>query len=458
MYNRLDDNYHLSNKKALFFNMDQYYKQIGEDPFSVLPLTFHIEKGLKDPEFDRFRSCFNMLEEEKKVKGVELEKKKREFIHSKRKKEGYTSDESFGCLSEEDEEEYLAELGDDIEAHFNIRIPKNVWILKPGENSNRGNGIMVCSTIKEVISEINSAGKADHTHIIQKYIERPLLISNRKFDIRCYGLLTSVNGYMKGYFYEDGYIRTSSSEYDLEDLSNRFIHLTNDAVQKKSDDYGKFENGNKVSYQNFQKYCDTHLPNKKVNFMKDLLPQIRVRLHLMFYIQKIMADTFKATFIKIDPKRRLHSFEIFGYDFMIDEDLKMYLIECNTNPCLELSCPLLARIIPAMLDSAFRIALDPLFPPRTDITAARKNANTLPEMLPINKFELVFDECVEGAQLRETLAGQEAFNLKIDVNEECGTDKGNSDDEDNAIGSESKVNKRKKNGEKGKNNCSDEDC
>jgi tubulin monoglycylase TTLL3/8 len=109
-----------------------------------------------------------------------------------------------------------------------------------------------------------------------------------------------------------------------------------------------------------------------------------------------MADTFKATFMKIDPRRLMHSFEIFGYDFMIDDDLKVYLIEANTNPCLELCCPLLARIIPAMLDSAFRIALDPLFPPRSDLTVARKNANTLPEMLPINKFELIFDERLEG--------------------------------------------------------------
>lgn len=97
--------------------------------------------------------------------------------------------------------------------------------------------------------------------------------------------------------------------------------------------------------------------------------------------------------MKLDPQRRCHSFEVFGYDFMIDEDLKVYLIEANTNPCLELSCPLLARIIPAMLDSAFRIALDPLFPPNSQ----KKNANTLPEMLPINKFELVFDERLEGA-------------------------------------------------------------
>ena len=101
----------------------------------------------------------------------------------------------------------------------------------------------------------------------------------------------------------------------------------------------------------------------------------------------------------IDPVRRAHTFEIFGYDFMIDQNFKVYLIEANTNPCLELSCPLLARIIPAMLDSAFRIALDPLFPPRTDPASGgyKKNINTLPELLPVNKWELVFDEKIEGA-------------------------------------------------------------
>jgi tubulin polyglutamylase TTLL1 len=36
-------------------------------------------------------------------------------------------------------------------------------------------------------------------------------------------------------------------------------------------------------------------------------------------------------------------------DFMIDEDFHPWLIEINTNPCLELSCPLLGRIIPGMV-------------------------------------------------------------------------------------------------------------
>lgn len=48
---------------------------------------------------------------------------------------------------------------------------------------------------------------------------------------------------------------------------------------------------------------------------------------------------------------------------MIDEDLRVYLIEVNTNPCLELSSNLLTRIIPVVVEQTFRIGLDPLFPP-----------------------------------------------------------------------------------------------
>lgn len=68
------------------------------------------------------------------------------------------------------------------------------------------------------------------TVIIQRYIDKPLLIHRRKFDFRIFALFTSVNKRVKGYFYEDGYIRTSSREFNLDNLSDRFIHLTNDAI------------------------------------------------------------------------------------------------------------------------------------------------------------------------------------------------------------------------------------
>ena len=46
-------------------------------------------------------------------------------------------------------------------------------------------------------------------------------------------MVTTANGILKGYWYRDGYIRTSSEDYNLNDIDNVMIHLTNDAIQKK---------------------------------------------------------------------------------------------------------------------------------------------------------------------------------------------------------------------------------
>jgi hypothetical protein len=91
-------------------------------------------------------------------------------------------------------------------------------------------------------------------------MEKPLLISGRKFDIRAYAMLTSHNGVLKGYMYRDCYFRTSSKPFDLTNLQSRLIHLTNDAVQVNSDDYGKFESANKLSINDFQRYLDANMP------------------------------------------------------------------------------------------------------------------------------------------------------------------------------------------------------
>ena len=56
VYNRLEFNQHLNNKKALFYNMRNYYTYCceNEDVFDTLPLTFNIKMGHDDPEFAKF--------------------------------------------------------------------------------------------------------------------------------------------------------------------------------------------------------------------------------------------------------------------------------------------------------------------------------------------------------------------------------------------------------------------
>ena len=64
-------------------------------------------------------------------------------------------------------------------------------------------------------------------------------------------MLTLVNNYLKGFTYDNGYLRTSSRTFVAGDLTNKLIHLTNDAVQKKADDYGRYETGNKLSFSEY---------------------------------------------------------------------------------------------------------------------------------------------------------------------------------------------------------------
>jgi len=60
----LEDNFHLSNKKALFLNMKNYYEALGKDVFSAVPVTFHVKEGLSDVEFYKFKSYYQNEEQE----------------------------------------------------------------------------------------------------------------------------------------------------------------------------------------------------------------------------------------------------------------------------------------------------------------------------------------------------------------------------------------------------------
>ena len=64
---------------------------------------------------------------------------------------------------------------------------------------------------------------------------------------------------------------------------------------------------------------------------------------------------------KLNPNKRRHCFEIFGYDFMLDEQCRPWLIEVNTNPCIEESSPVLQELLPRMLDDAFLLTIDKIF-------------------------------------------------------------------------------------------------
>jgi len=132
---------------------------------------------------------------------------------------------------------------------------------------------------------------------------------------------------------------------------DKMAHLNNDAVQKNGENYGKFESANKMSLDEFQKYLDEHHARDGLN----------VRQQIMGQMAQIMADTVRAAAPKLNPRGIANCFEVYGFDFMMDASYRLWLIECNANPCLDLCCSYLSRIIPAMLDEAFQLTVDRIF-------------------------------------------------------------------------------------------------
>lgn len=75
-------------------------------------------------------------------------------------------------------------------------------------------------------------------------------------------IAVTIKGSTKYYWYNEGYLRTSSYIFNLNNYDDILIHLTNDAIQCGDENYSKYEEGNKVSYKQFQRYLDEKYPKK----------------------------------------------------------------------------------------------------------------------------------------------------------------------------------------------------
>ena len=96
----------------------------------------------------------------------------------------------------------------------------------------------------------------------------------------------------------------------------------------------------------------------------------------MKQIKEIISHTMRCVKKVINRNNRNFQFEIFGYDFMLDKDFNVFLIEINTNPGLEISSPWIQIIIPRMLDDALRLTVDKVFEPVYDFSKSYKGDYT----------------------------------------------------------------------------------
>ena len=248
--------------------------------------------------------------------------------------------------------------------------------------------------------------------IIQKYIENPLLYRGRKCDMRIWVLLTHQ---MKVYIFKEGHLKTCSVEYNT-NSKDAYSHITNYSFQKYNVNFEKYEKGNEVPFSEFQKFIDEKYPNE---FYK-------LKINLMKQLKEIVNITMRSAKDKINKNGKNYQFEIFGYDFMLDNDFNLFLIEINTNPGLEESSPWIKVIVPRMLDDALRITLDQVFEPKYDFKMNYKNneeSNNLknvennlknninPNIVNSNNENLKYEKQKEDA-LKENFQNEEDKNFK----------------------------------------------
>eukprot|EP01023_Acetabularia_acetabulum_P067937 TRINITY_DN949_c1_g1_i1.p1 TRINITY_DN949_c1_g1~~TRINITY_DN949_c1_g1_i1.p1 ORF type:complete len:400 (+),score=36.77 TRINITY_DN949_c1_g1_i1:171-1370(+) len=232
-----------------------------------------------------------------------------------------------------------------------------VWIIKPGFR-NRGNGIILFDNVQNIFQHINQQATGS-SWVVQKYMENPMLFNNRKFDIRSFVLVTSDK---RVHFYKQSYVRTSGQEFDLSDLSSRATHLTNDAVQKKSNGYGQFEDHNKMSLQQLQQALGS-----SIDVEGNIVPQMK----------SIIRQVMGTTLSKLNPRFQDYSFELYGVDFIIDENSNVVLLEINTCPALLKTGSYLKTVLPRLIEEVVQKTLDQYFPAPPEAT--------IPEQL--NDFE-----------------------------------------------------------------------
>ncbi|KAF4750233.1 putative tubulin polyglutamylase ttll9, partial [Perkinsus olseni] len=177
-------------------------------------------------------------------------------------------------------------------------------------------------------------------YVVQKYIARPLLLGGKKFDLRLYVLVPNFSP-LTVWVYRQGFARLSMSRYSKtkKSMENHAVHLTNVAVQKVSPGYNS-THGGKYDLNELKIFLSAKFGSDRVE-------------NMFFDVESIILASLKAVEAKVAPDK--HSFELYGYDIILDEKLKPWLLEVNASPSLTANTPSDYRMKFDLLDDVFNV-------------------------------------------------------------------------------------------------------
>lgn len=245
-----------------------------------------------------------------------------------------------------------------------------IWIMKPVGKA-QGKGIFLINKLSQIagwkkdmrlkqIQPRNSITdeEAPEAYIVQRYIENPYLIGGKKFDIRAYVLVTSYSPLVV-YIHRNAFCRFSTSQFsmDAKDISNlctnsfnKDIHATNVAIQKTAPNYDG-DRGCKWLLRSLKSLLDSKHGTAATE--KLFLEMEALIVKSLLSVQKIM----------INDK---HCFELYGYDILIDDNLKPWLLEVNASPSLSAETEFDYNLKHAMLNDCFDVVdMEKMHPERS---------------------------------------------------------------------------------------------
>jgi tubulin monoglycylase TTLL3/8 len=268
-----------------------------------------------------------------------------------------------------------------LEEHGGPQYPmdgsRNVWVLKPAGKS-RGRGIRIFNKLDLIMHYIGEETPEDQFWVAQKYMENPLLIHNRKFDIRQWVLVTNWNP-LTVWFYAECYIRFCAEDFTLSDLDNNFQHLSNNSIAKYSEQFQDMMigEGNMWSMATFQQYLQqgTGSTSAWERVAREM------RQHTVHTLSAAQGEVMN----------RQGSCELFGFDYCVDDDFKVWLIEVNCSPSLEHSTPVTSRLVAAVMQDTAKVIIDL---PLERLRRKKETNPPQPESLLLEEFDTGMWECI----------------------------------------------------------------